>query len=450
MTDLRDNEHVTSFREVIKLGWPASLSMLSNTLIKFVDGWMVSRVGPAQFSAQFYGGMMAFVPESFLLGTLTVINTHVSQNFGLGRYRHCSRYAWAAIAVVIAFSAVVCPLALAGRGIFEMLGHEEAAYEALYFAYMVLSIPLTLSIRSIEQFFWGIHRSKIVLVGAVVGNLYNVGANYVLIFGKLGFPAMGLKGAAIGSVTAWTLQLALLMAVFLSRRLHAKFGTRLFRSVRWRQCSDILRVGWPAGLQFFIDMFGWSFGITILAGTFGLAHRFATTAVMRYMQVSFMPAVGIGIATTAIVGKVIGQQSAHLARRRAHAGVMVACAYMGACGLAFLLFRHAMVDFFLKISHMTDPTVSADDVIRIGGRVMICAAVFQLFDAVAIVYGGALRGAGDTLWPMCVTAVLTLTVIFGGGYLFVTYLPSWQSIGPWAALGKRKRPVPPVTLPEVP
>ena len=478
MTDLRTNEQVEGFREVFRLSWPASLSMLSNTLIKFVDGWMVSRVSPASFSAQFYGSIMAFVPESFMLGTLMVVNTYVSQNFGAGRYRRCGLFAWAAIAVALLFSAFVVPLAAAGRGIFDLLGHEEAALEAMYFRYMILSIPLTLMIRSTEQFFWGVHRPRIVLVAAVVGNFYNVGANYVLIFGKLGFPALGLEGAAIGSVTAWALQFIILFAVFLSPAFHERFGTRLFRRVNSRQCGEILKLGWPAGVQFFVDIFGWNFGIALLAGHFGLAHRVATTAVMRYLQLSFMPAVGIGIAATAIVGKCIGQGRIDLARKRTHIGVIVGALYMGICGLAFWLFRHGMVDFFLKVSHITDPEIvaMAGQIVRIGGNLMICAAAFQLFDAIAIVYGGALRGAGDTLWPMIITAVLSVTVIFGGGYLMVTFLPSWESIGPWVAasayviivglamsfrfesgvwkridlLGRKKRIAEPVTLPEVP
>ncbi|HUS46972.1 MAG TPA: MATE family efflux transporter [Phycisphaerae bacterium] len=435
MTDLRTNERVEGFREVLRLSWPASLSMLSNTVIKFVDGLMVSRVGPHSFSAQFYGSMMAFVPESFMVGTLAVVSTYVSQNFGAGRFRRCGLYAWAAMAIAVLFSAVAVPLALFGNSIFNLLGHEEAALEAIYFRYMILSIPLTLSIRSMEQFFWGIHRPMIVLAAAVTGNLFNVGANYVLIFGKFGFPALGLEGAAIGSVTAWGLQLTILMLVFVSRGCHERFGTRLFRRVRLQQCREVLKLGWPAGVQFFHNIFAWNFGIAILAGTFGLAHRNATTAVMRYMGVSFMPAIGISLATTAIVGKCIGMGRGDLAKKRAHIGVLVACVYMGLCGTAFWLLRYPMVDFFVKTSHLAtgEAATLAGDIVRIGGGLMLCAAVFQMFDAIAIVYGGALRGAGETRWPMLVTTVLSWTIILGGGYLMVRLLPEWQSIGPWVA-----------------
>ena len=153
MTDLRDQDHATGLLEVLRLSWPASLAMLSTTVIRFVDGWMVSRVGPAPYSAQFYGWIMAFVPESFMVGLLSVVSTYVSQNFGAGRYRRCGMYAWAAIAVAMVFALLVVPLAVMGRSLFDLLGHEEAALEALYFRYMVLSIPLTLSARVLEQFF---------------------------------------------------------------------------------------------------------------------------------------------------------------------------------------------------------------------------------------------------------------------------------------------------------
>jgi MATE family multidrug resistance protein len=426
--------------EVLSLSWPASLTMLNSTLLKFVDGLMVAFVGPAAFSAQFLGGMFAFIPESFALGTLTVVNTFVSQNFGAGRFKQTGAYVWAGLATAMVFAAFIAPLALLAGPIFAPFGHpaDVQAQEMTYFRYMVVSALVTLPARVLEQFFFGIHRAKVVLAASLTANVFNVLANWVLIFGKGGFPAMGLEGAAIGSVASWTIQLAMLVAVFLTSAMRKRYATHLYRMVRLRHCVALLRVGWPAGVQMWNDVASWSIFSAALVGRFGTVHLAANTAAMRYMGLSFMPAVGIGVAATALVGKCIGENRPDLARRRTHAALLAAMVYMGLCGLAFYLFRHPMVEFFVRIdtSALADGRQAAaltEQIVRVGGDIMLCAAVFQLFDAVGIIYIGALRGAGDTYWPMFMTILLSWGLVVGGGAAAVKLAPQMTSIGPWIA-----------------
>jgi len=436
LTELGADKSTSGLSEVLSRSWPASASMLGRTLTQFVDGVMVARLGPATISAQGVGGLVAFVPESFSIGTLGVVNTFVSQNLGAGRRRRCGAYAWAGLAIAMVMAAFFCPLASLARPLFAAIGHEPDVQnlEVLYFRYMILAVPLTMSVRVLEAFFYGIHRPGIVLAVSATANLVNLAGNYVLIFGKFGFPEMGLEGAAVATVASWALQLLILLTVFLSARMHRKFGTRLVRAVRLRQCGDIVRIGWPAGMRFLIDVFTWSIFITMLIGRFGTAHLAAATAAARYMTLSFMPAVGISIATTALVGRYIGAGRADLARRRAHTAMKVAMVYMGACALAFLLLRHPMVRLFAVISPAAAAKgITADQIVAIGGRIMICAAVFQLFDAVGIIFSGALRGAGDTLWPMIVSAAMSVVVLIGGGIVMVTCLPQLKSLGPYLA-----------------
>jgi len=426
MTLSHSNKPGSGYVEVLQMAWPASIAMLGTTIIKFIDGAMVSRVGPAPFSAQFLAGMSAFVPEAMVLGLLTVINTYVSQNLGAGRYKRAGQYAWAGMAVAFGAALLISSLWFFSDAMFAAIGHPERALESMYFKYMIVAVLVTLPSRVLEQFFFGIHRPRVVLFASVVANLLNIAINWVLIFGKFGAPAMGLEGAAIGSVTAWIVQFAVLLAIFLAPRMHKKFGTHMIRATRWRHCGDILRVGWPAGVQLCNDMLTWSVCVAVLAGSFGVAHRAATTIAMRYIGLAFMPAVGIGIATTALVGRYIGLRKPDIARKRAHQGVMTAMVWMGMCGALFWIFRYPMARFFAT-------TDQADQIVRIGAQNMICAAIFQLSDAVGIVYIGALRGSGDTKWPMFVTLGLSWCIIVGGGIVAVTLAPQWESLGPWIA-----------------
>jgi len=423
-------------RELLRLSVPASVSMLSRTVTMFIDGVMVSCIGPAALGAQGVGMLVAFVPESFTIGALGVVNTFVSQNLGAGRLRRCGQYTWAGLAMAMLFAALIMPLAAAAGWVFSLIGHEPhvQAMEAMYFRYMILCVPVTISIRVLEAFFYGIHRPKIVFAAAVVANAFNIFGNWLLIFGTWGFPRLGLEGAAIATVCCFGLQLTILALAFLFTRDHRRFGTHRPRAIHLRQCGDILRIGWPAGVSILIDIFTWSIFTTYLVGQFGTKHLAAANAAMRYMHVSFMPAIGVSIAATAIVGKYIGEGRAELARSRAHTALRVAMVYMGLCALAFLIFRHQMIALFVTLSpQAAEQATEAADIVRIGGRIMICAAIFQVFDAMGIVFSGALRGAGDTLWPMVMAASLAVVMLTGGGYLMSTYWPELTSLGPYIA-----------------
>ena len=423
---VHSNKPGGGFVEVLRMAWPASVAMLGTTVIKFVDGLMVSKVGAAPFSAQFLAGMSAFVPEAMILGLLTVVNTYVSQNVGAGRFKRAGQYAWAGMVVAFGAAVLISTLWFFSDTIFSSIGHDEWELETMYFKYMIVAVLVTLPTRVLEQFFFGVHRPRIVLFASVIANALNIGINYVLIFGMYGAPKLGLQGAAIGSVIAWVVQFLILLSIFLSPGLHRKFATRLVQATRWQHCKDILRVGWPAGVQLCNDMLSWSVGVAVLAGSFGVAHRAATTIAMRYIGLAFMPAVGIGIATTALVGRYIGHQQPDIARKRAHQGVITAMVWMGMCGALFWAFRYPLARFFATSDQ-------ADEIVRIGAQIMICAAIFQLSDAVGIVYIGALRGSGDTRWPMFVTLALSWSIIVGGGFAAVTLLPQLESLGPWIA-----------------
>ncbi len=436
MSESISTKPTSGLKEILQVAWPASVSMLARTLTQFIDGTMVARLGPATISAQGIGGLVAFVPESFSIGVLSLVNTYVSQNMGAGRLQRCGTYAYAGLGVAMLLSLLICPLAIFARPIFAAFGHspEIQVLEAVYFRYMILSVPLTMSIRVLESFFYGLHKSGIVFVASAIANACNIFGNWVLIFGKFGFPAMGLEGAAIATVASWVLQFAILSAVFLSRPMHERFGTWLARATHMAQCRQLLAVGWPAGVSFLIDLSSWTVFTAVLIGHFGTQHLTAATAAIRWMGMSFMPSVGISIATTAIVGKYIGMGKRDIARKRAHTAMWTAMTYMGFCGIAFLLLRHEMVAMFIHVSpEQAAEGLDRAEMIAIGGRIMICAAVFQLFDALGIVFSGALKGAGDTLWPMIARGIIVLVVLVGGGTAMVRYLPQLTSLGPYIA-----------------
>jgi MATE family multidrug resistance protein len=150
--------------------------------------------------------------------------------------------------------------------------------------------------------------------------------------------------------------------------------------------------------------------------------------VNRYLHFSFMPAVGFSVATTSLVGKWVGAGHPDIAVSRARIALMLAVGYMTFCGIMFVIFRGPMVGIFIGESVSPD---TAAEILRIGSMLMICGAFFQTMDAVGIVYTGALRGVGDTVWPGIATVCMSWTFLIGSGVLVIHLWPGLESLGPW-------------------
>ncbi len=430
--------------EVWTQAWPTIVAMLSYTLMQFVDSLMVSVLGPLEVAAQGNGGIWTWAPISAAFGTLGLVNTLVAQRVGAGRRDEIARYGWAGLWISLGYwLLVLLPFALVIRHAFEAMGHEPALVdiETSYARVLLGGACVTLAAKALSNFFFGLQQPKVVTVAAITGNIVNVLANYVFIYGERGLPELGLPGipgipslgvtgAAIGTLVGTFAECCIPLAVFLSRRLDGDYGIRRAWRPDRAAIVDTIRLGWPAGLQFANEMVCWAIFMTILAGGFGSEHMTAGWAAMRFVHISFMPAVGLSTSATSLVGKHIGEGNLDRAARSAHISVAMAVLWMGVCALGFVLFRNELTAVFIDADTAAD---SAARIRAIGAGIFICAAVFQLLDAVGIVYTGALRGAGDTLFPGVATVVLSWVVIVGGGFVMTRVLPELESTGPWIA-----------------
>jgi MATE family multidrug resistance protein len=320
------------------------------------------------------------------------------------------------------------------------MGHSPdlVRLELAYGQVLAVGALAGLAAKAMSNLFFGMQRPRLITVAAILGNLVNVVLNYALIYGEEGLPSWGLPGvpfaprlgvmgAAIATVCGTVAEAALPLSIFLFGRLSRELGVRAAWRPRWREIRDLLRLGWPVSIQFGNEIICWAIFMTVLVGHFGELHLTAGWSTLRYMHLSFMPAVGFSVATTALVGRFIGAGQPDQAANRAHWALGMAVAYMTACGLLMAVFRTSLVGVFVGEG---DPD-TASQVIEIGSRLMICAAVFQTFDAVGIVYTGALRGAGDTLVPGVATIVLSWGLIVGLGAWLTWRQPGLASVGPW-------------------
>jgi MATE family multidrug resistance protein len=427
-------------RELLGIAAPTVATMTSYTLMQFVDKLIVSRIGPEPIyvGAQGTGGIAAFVPISIAMGVITVINTYVSQNLGAGKPERGPAYAWNGVYLGVVWALLLVPYGIALPWILGELpalltqrqDPELVRLASSYGQILIFGAVITMSTRAFAHFFYGMHKANVVLVAGVVANVINLGLSYALVFGKFGLPKMGIAGSAVGTVIATAVELAIPLAIFLGPKLNALYRTRSAWRPSAEHMRDLLRIGWPGGLMFGNEMICWTYFMVFLVGQFGKVHSTAGWIAHQWMTLSFMPAVGLSVAVTATVGKAMGMRRPDIAAQRLYTGMKVALVYMGTCGLLFVLFRHQMIGVFIEGE--TSPEERAT-LIRLGSGMLIATACFQLADAVAMMVNGALRGAGDTVWPGVATIVLSWTLIVGGGQAIVRFAPQLESIGPWIA-----------------
>jgi MATE family multidrug resistance protein len=431
--------------EVWAQAWPTVLTMASYTVMQFVDALMVAELGPLEVAAQGNGGVWSFTLMSFLFGIVTMVNTFASQNVGAGRPHEAAAYGWAGLWFSLcAWILLLVPYAFVLPSIFAAMGHEPrlVELESAYAQILLLGGFVTLAGKSMSNFFFGIGRPRVIAVAAISGNIANIVLNYVLIYGEAGVPSLGLPGipgtpalgvagAAIATVLGTAVECCIPLVIFLGRKMHASHGTRTDWQLRTKPIAALCRVGWPNALSFGNEIVCWAIFMSVLVGLFGTLHLSAGWITLRFMHLSFMPAVGFSVAATSLVGRYIGAGEPDQAARRARVAVLMALGYMTVCGLLMFAFREELVSIFLRESTTSQADIA--EILRIGSAMMICAAIFQTFDAIGIVYSGALRGAGDTTVPGIATVVLSWTAIVGGGWLLATQVPQWESIGPWVA-----------------
>jgi MATE family multidrug resistance protein len=220
----------------------------------------------------------------------------------------------------------------------------------------------------------------------LVANVFNALANYVLIFGKLGMPALGLTGAGIATTLTRVFLLVVLLACVVRFDLHRGAWTPFGRaSFGLAGITPILRMGFPVALQMSLEIWAFS-AATLLAGRLGSTPLAAHTIVLNLAALSFMVPLGISQAAVTRIGNLLGAGARHDAQRAAWVAFMMGAGVMSCSALAFVSLRHVLPAIY---------TPNAE-VIALCATILPIAGAFQIFDGVQVVGCGILRGMGQT------------------------------------------------------
>jgi MATE family multidrug resistance protein len=384
-------------REVTLLALPVVLQTMSETAMQFIDSAMVGRLGATEFGAIGFAGIWVWTLFVPFIGTATGVQVFVSRHDGAGEPECCGPWLWQAMwllmpamALWMLVDAAVLPHLVAWIGPSSALQVSALKYANP----RLLGGPAVLANCVLTSFFRGIGDTRTPLRASLVGIAVNVVAAWCLIFGKFGLPQLGVAGAGIATTAGSVSICAVLMVAALRRKVSDRYHTRPCAPSR-SELGRYLRTSAPIGGQWLLDMGSFAVFTSIVA-RMGDVSMAASQAMLQLLSISFMQAVAISVAAGTLVGRYIGAGELDAAARSYRSAQLLAACLSCIVATLFLAVPESLLSIF-----SSDPAV-----LRLARPLLALGALFQAVDAVGIIAGGALRGAGDTRWPFVTQATM--------------------------------------------
>jgi MATE family multidrug resistance protein len=399
-------------REVIDLAWPIATAMLGDTAMGLVDTQLVGRLGAHALGGVGIGTMLMWLGYAFVFGLMRGVKVRVAHAVGEGRGRDAVAFARAGAMLGFAIGLVVWVLGRDASWALARLGIEPGLREPArqFLAARTFGAPAVFVFSALVQSRQGVGDSRSPMLVGLFGNIVNAVLAWSLIYGHLGLPALGVRGAGYATAATELLEASAMMAVVVSE---ARRGERPLISLR-NAFGEVLQLGGPTGLHFLLETTAFT-AFTAVLGNVGATEVAAHQIAMAVIRVSFLPGVAVAEASSVLVGRALGQRRLREADRVLGASLQLAVGFMTACGVAFAFGGGLVARGFTN-----EATVA-----RVVVRLLHVAAVFQTLDAVTIVLRGSLRGAKDVravmligttiVWSCVPTAAYVLGARFGMG-----------------------------------
>ncbi|MBT3194721.1 MAG: MATE family efflux transporter [Verrucomicrobia bacterium] len=382
---------------LLAIALPMIVSNAAETIMMFVDRLFLSQLGREHLSAAMAGGLTMFMMMTFFMGIIGYVNALVAQYYGAKQRDQCGvSAAQGMVVAVVSYPLLLLAMPL-GRMLLARSGHDplQTELEITYFSILAYGSVMSLIRAALSSFFCGIGRTRMVMVANLLAMVVNVVANYILIFGHFGAPALGMRGAAYGTLIGSASGLLIMLIPYFSRAVRLEFATLSGLRLHLPVLFKLLRFGLPSGIEFFLNMAAFNIFV-LLFHSYGVDAAAAITITFNWDLVAFLPMLGFNLTVMSLVGRYMGAGRPDLAERATYSGLKVASVYATAMAMLFLFCPHALVGVFSRgamAAHATSVFPLAVAALRI-------AAFYTASDAAAIVFSGALRGAGDTRWTM--------------------------------------------------
>jgi len=408
------------YREVLNVGLPLVASMASTTVMQFTDRIFLGNHSLDALAASLSGSITSFVFMAFFIGVATYVNVFVAQYTGAGRYDRVGAALWQGVWFSVLAAGAMVLMALPADWLFSMAGHspEVQTLEVLYYRILCYGSGLSILSLCLSSFFSGRGMTRPVAVVNTIGAVLNIPLDYALINGAWGFPELGIAGAGIATVVAWGVT-----ALLFARMVFTAKHERCYKVLSaWRYDRDVfrrlMRFGLPGGVQFFLDIFGFTMFI-LLVGRLGSSELAATNLVFSLNHFTFMPMVGLHIATETLMGQAMGAKHPEWGEAATRSAMHLCLGWAALLGLVFVVFPEPLAMLFRPADFTPEqfaPVVASSRIL------LLFVAGYSFFDGLAIIQFGALKGAGDTRFVMLSLAACSLALLVVPTYVIIEVL----------------------------
>ncbi|HEX9639000.1 MAG TPA: MATE family efflux transporter [Acidobacteriota bacterium] len=410
---------------VLRLAGPVVAAEIGWVSMSLVDTMMVGRVGPAAIGAVSVGSIAFFAVAIFGMGMLLGLDYFVSHAFGAGRFEAAHRALFQAVYLSLFLTALLTALIwlwipwLSTWGIQPVVLEQAIPYlEAVTWSLLPLMLYTCL-----RRYLQGMGLVQPIMFALISANLVNVIANWILIFGNLGAPALGAVGAGWATLISRVYMFLVLLGYALVNDRRRRTGLwDVGRRIDWAEQRELVRLGLPAAVQVTLEV-GVFAAATLLAGRLQPIALASHQIALNIASFTFMVPLGLSSAGAVRVGQGLGRGDPAGAARSGWTTILIGAGFMLCAGLVLVIAPGPIVRIFT-----TDPWV-----IMTGAALLGVAAFFQLFDGVQVVATGVLRGSGETRAPMVANLIGHWFFGLPVGAALCFWL-GWGVIGLWLGL----------------
>ncbi len=422
---MQSNQYLGHARVTFKLAYPVMLSQLGQVMVGVADNIMVGQLGAEPLAAASLANSIFFLVLMFGTGVSMAMTPLVAMAQGDDNVDN--------IAVYFRHGSIinlVCGFFLFGLilGFTPLLGHlnqpEEVVILAIpYLLIITISLLPFMFFQNYKQFIEGLSQTKQAMYITIICNGLNILFNYLLIFGKFGFPALGLNGAGWATLIARFL-MAVVIYLYVKKSVRfSTFKTPLgINKLSWPITKKMLKIGVPTGFQYIFEVGAFS-AAAIMMGWIGVNALAAHQIAINLASISYMMASGLSAAAMVRVGNQLGRRDIKTLREVGFSIFGMVITFMAIFALIFLTFRN-----YLPLLYIQDL-----EVVQVATNLIVIAAIFQLSDGIQVVGLGALRGLSDVKVPTLVTLVAYWVIGLPLGYLLAFPL-GMNEIGIWVGL----------------
>ncbi|MTI33380.1 MATE family efflux transporter [Xanthovirga aplysinae] len=407
------------------LAYPVMLSQLGHMLAGQADTLMVGRLGAKDLAAASLANSIFGIVMMFGIGVSMAVTPLVATAHGENDNKKVATIFKHGVLTVLITALLLFVILLLGTDALRYMNQPDEVVQLAipYSIYLSASLLPLMVFQAFKQFAEGLSDTKWAMYISVGANLLNICMNFVFIYGKMGFPAMGLNGAGLATLIARLLMaLAMVLYVYNAGRFQKYWQKVNLKGFHRQEFRKILNIGLPTGFQFIFEVGAFS-AAAIMTGWIGTHAQAAHQIAISLGAVTYMMASGIGAAATVRVGNLFGGKDIADMRIAGFVAFGMGILFMAFMGGGFLLFKDILPHFY----------VTEEEVIGIASSLLIIAAFFQVSDGVQVVGLGALRGMGDVKVPTIFAVLAYWVVGLPVGYL-LGFTFNMEAEGIWYGL----------------